>query len=314
MLTASDAAKVLGVSPYGGPIDVWLEKTGRDIATEETPAMRRGRRREALVLAHYADAENVTLLRGDGFDITRHPHTPLIGATLDAVRLEAGDVVVPVEAKTARWADPALWGADDTDEIPVHYAVQVAVQVACVRGAVAHVPVEFAGDEYRRYVVPVAPSTSEAIVEKLLAWWHRHVETDTPPPPSPGDGYKDWLARCYPAATRAEPLRIDDHGVRLLGLRYDEIRGQVKVLIEAQDQIKHELCALMGDHDRAIADGWSASWKRAKDSQKFDAAAAFQAARRRLEELGEGDLVTALIAKHTTTSPGVRRFLLNVQD
>ncbi len=51
---ASDIGRILGVSPHGGPWDVWLDKReGR--AEEDNADMAQGRRWEARVLEDYAE-------------------------------------------------------------------------------------------------------------------------------------------------------------------------------------------------------------------------------------------------------------------
>lgn len=51
----SDAAAVLGISPWRTPVDVWLDKTGRKQPGEETEAMRIGAELEDFVARRYVE-------------------------------------------------------------------------------------------------------------------------------------------------------------------------------------------------------------------------------------------------------------------
>lgn len=306
-LTATDAAKVLGLSPWGGPIDVWLEKTGRDETERETtPAMLRGRRREALVLGYYEDENAVPLVRHDSYTLVRSPLAPLIACTPDARR---SDNLIPVEAKTARWADPRMWGPTDTDEFPVHYAAQIMIQCFALSANEGHLPVEFGGEEYRQYWLRPASSQVEAMVERLLKWWEEHVVADVAPPASGSQGYSDWLKREYP---RAEVKTVDavELGIDLEGARFGALRAQVKELESLRDASANAIKQAMGDAAAIIGSSWSATWKNDRDSEKVDLTAAMESLRLLCVEKGLENDWRAVVRASTSTRSGSRKFLL----
>ena len=59
----SDIARVLGLSPFGTPLDVWLEKTQPILDREPNEAMRWGTLLEEPVANEYARRQSVTLQR-----------------------------------------------------------------------------------------------------------------------------------------------------------------------------------------------------------------------------------------------------------
>ena len=87
-LGASDVAAVLGVSPWAGPLDVYLDKI-HAVEMQESRAMRRGHAMEPVIADWYAEetGREIQNLGATCFQI--HPHIPFLGATLD--RLIVGD-------------------------------------------------------------------------------------------------------------------------------------------------------------------------------------------------------------------------------
>ncbi|KKK48976.1 hypothetical protein LCGC14_3139720, partial [marine sediment metagenome] len=59
----SDAAAILGLSPYRSPLDVWQEKTGPVFELEDTPAMKRGRVLEPVAAEAYVEETGCKIRR-----------------------------------------------------------------------------------------------------------------------------------------------------------------------------------------------------------------------------------------------------------
>ena len=98
---------MLGVSPYKTPLALYAEKLGLVPPDPENQAMRRGTRREPIILADYADDQGIGEIETQRF--VRHPEHDFITATLDGVRVIDG-VEIPVEVKHVG-KDPPTIGA-----------------------------------------------------------------------------------------------------------------------------------------------------------------------------------------------------------
>lgn len=194
-VAASEIAAVLGLSPWVSPFDLWWhKKTGED-SQPESGAMRRGKRREAAVLADFADAHPEfrvvpqtlpwrnadrpwQLCTPDAVAFDGNPSCDC-GATADPDLVCAclDDPVAVVEAKTAGTRDG--WGEEGTDDIPVYYRCQVLWQMDTLDLRAAYVPVWF-GDDYREYLVewhePDVLLMREAAEDFLAS-----LAADTPP-------------------------------------------------------------------------------------------------------------------------------------
>lgn len=138
LITASDAAAILGVDPWRGPLAVYAEKLG--IETVETKPMRWGRRVEGAIAEGYSEETGRMVLDLGATTIQRHPDIPWLGATLDRLQhgseatpapgLPGGDVAVrpaPLECKAVAGTKAADW----REEPPLGYQVQVQIQMAC---------------------------------------------------------------------------------------------------------------------------------------------------------------------------------------
>lgn len=132
LVTASEVAAIIGISPWQTAYDVWTRKHS-DVTTEETSAMRRGTASEDIVHAHYA-------LRGhDGTpplqlqDGLRYGDAPMQGpvewaaASPDAFAQDWDGKWYLVEYKTST----QVW----TGGIPPHYLAQVRWQLLCCPAA-----------------------------------------------------------------------------------------------------------------------------------------------------------------------------------
>lgn len=167
-ISASEVAAVLGLSPYGSPFDLWwLKRTGVD-SQAESRRLTRGRRVESLILEDFRDAHPELTVTPCGLVV--NDQRPWQASTPDGLAYDCGCVPDPdpdvidacmclidrepvavVEAKSD--GDRDAWGAEGTDEIPVHYRCQVLWQLDTLGLQVAYLPVWLGGGDYREYVV-----------------------------------------------------------------------------------------------------------------------------------------------------------------
>lgn len=191
----SDAAAILGLSPYRTIGECWIEKVRAQEALEagdetidpemETRFSRWGKRWEKTVLDEYQDVTGFEVRR-PGLTLYRHPDLPFIGGTLD------GEVVTPhgdkrvVEAKTTdawvQWRDQ-MWGPSGSDQCPDHYTVQL-LHYLIVRGHEGFTMGDFAvligGNDFRIFHIQHDEELAQMLVEQLTAFWRMVVERRAP--------------------------------------------------------------------------------------------------------------------------------------
>ena len=85
---SSDAAAVMGMSPYMSETDLWERKRSSAISeSEENEDMRRGHDSEPLLLSLYSVETGHGVLWGDGI-VLRSERMPFMSATLDGIGLD----------------------------------------------------------------------------------------------------------------------------------------------------------------------------------------------------------------------------------
>jgi putative phage-type endonuclease len=238
-LGASDAAAVVGVSPWKSALAVYLDKTGQAGPDIETAPMRWGTKLEPVILAAYEE-ETGNAIERPGI-IMRHPERPWQLCTLDG--WIPGQRVI--EAKTANQFAADEWGEPGTDEIPDAYMCQVQHQLAVTGLEVADVPVLIGASDFRIYTIQRHQRMIDHLNEMEAEFWAR-VERRDPPEP-------DWEHALTPALI--ESMHKPAEGVAIdLGddaLALADAMAQAKELSRSNDEAakvhRAKLVALMGE-------------------------------------------------------------------
>lgn len=235
---SSDAAAVLGVSPWSCALDVYASKV-HGVSLAMNDALEWGQRLEPAIAGAAIDRHGWTLSRCEN---VRHVEFGFLSATPDRINQD-GEIV---EIKTTSRGDG--WGDNDTADIPLHYWVQVQHQLAVVG---SHRPVELAwvcvliaGREYRRYRIPRDAEYLDVSLPTLQEFWGL-VESQTPPEPDWSDPNtaKAVLNLHRPIAGLEVELDADADA---LADEYEALGTQIKSLSQDRDIVKAKLVNLLG--------------------------------------------------------------------
>lgn len=195
---ASEAAAVIGRSPWLDNVELWRRKTGRaqapDISNNEAVAY--GHAAEAPIRELFAlDYPEYEVTYGGAFDLVRHPEHPFILATLDGrlVERDTGRRGV-LEIKTTnivRSMQKEKWWGPDGPCVPMQYYTQIIHQLL-VTGfdfAVLHAQLKYHyGDdvrsERRTYFIERDEVQEDIayLLEAELDFWNNYVLADREPP------------------------------------------------------------------------------------------------------------------------------------
>lgn len=291
-LGASEIGAVCGLSPWVGPHEVWLRKTGRIEEEEDNLALWWGTAVEPLLAARYAMQTGREVVRGTH---VVHPRFPMIGGTPDRL-VEAERRVV--ELKTANLRQAIRWGQEGSDEIPDEYVAQTTIYMELVDWDVADVALLLAGNEFKLYTVQRDKELAEGLLEAGAKFWKDYVLADKPPPIDGSDGAKAMLRALYPRST--EPLKTATAHIESLALTYSLWKREMDGLGEKLSKVRNELEAFIADSVGVEGNFGRITFKQAKDTEKVDWRAIAQ-------HLGPSK---ELIASYTTAVPGSRRFLV----
>jgi putative phage-type endonuclease len=178
-ICSSDAAALLGISPWNTAFSIYADKLGMLPEQPMTEAMKWGLRHEPAIAAAYEE-ETGAELTGPRGSLHRHKDQRWMLATPDRITT-AGRIV---ELKTASAFAASEWGEPGTDEIPDAYLVQVNHQLEVLGADVADVAVLIGGSDFRVYTVPRNGRLIAHLVEVERVFWHEHVLARIPPEPS----------------------------------------------------------------------------------------------------------------------------------
>lgn len=124
-LTATDVARVLNISKWGGRLDVYNAKIDGRPYKEETPAMRRGNLFEGWILAQVGSKPWTA-------GLLTHATEPWAGCHPDGGRSwpRSGGPAILDEVKTiGAFSDRSAWGTAGSQDVPVDYWCQVRWQM-----------------------------------------------------------------------------------------------------------------------------------------------------------------------------------------
>ncbi len=290
---ASEIGAIVGLNPYKSALDVYCAKTGITDPPEDNSFVEWGRILEQPIAEKYAKDTGARLRN---YRKTRaHRNHPWILATPDRMAYMNGDRWL-LEIKTAGYFSGRRWGSEG-DEIPEEYLVQAAWQMAVCDMGRCDVAALLGGNDYRVFRVDRDKALEARLIELGREFWFDNVIADNPPEPDGSDAAKRALAVIFP----------NDDGEIIAGgeeaeewaYKLQQARGIKETAEAAEREASSHLKRLIGDN-AGIAGAWGmATWKASKDKTTTDWKAVAQAANAGAE----------LIAQHTDTKPGSRRFL-----
>lgn len=252
----SDAAAVLGISPWRTPYQVYVEKTDPTFEPRKsTDIMRWGILQEPLLRSEYTLQTGREIIASP--PLIRHPKYEWMYASLDGIA--DGDRLV--ELKTSRYAEG--WGEPGTDEVPFHYGIQVHHYLAVTGLPVADVAVLLFGSDFRIYHIEADKELAEQIIEQEAKFWDMVQRREPPPLSTVDDATLRWGSLNRPGTFTA-PDGASGVIVDLLNIKED-----AKALKAREDELQLKLFAMFGENGDTMTDASGrvmATWKLGKES------------------------------------------------
>lgn len=188
-LGGGDVAKVLGVSPHGTPVTLWMDKTGQSPSEEPSLEVRRVRER-GRKLEPYVRDMMIHKLRAAGHDVQllaknrryRDAGVPFLAAEID-FELCVDGRSTNAEVKTATGYLRHAWGEEDTDDIPMHYTAQVQHGLGVTQRQLCIVGALIGLDDVAIYQVERDDDLVRSIRATCMEFWLNHVVPRERPDP-----------------------------------------------------------------------------------------------------------------------------------
>lgn len=291
-ITGTDAACLLGISKWGSPMSVWLDKRGEAEPKAENEAMEWGKRLERSILQAYADANpGNEFVFCDGYELVTNSEFPRLGASLDGWNRT---LACPVDAKNIRFASEE-WGDAGTDRFPNYYKTQLSVQMAMTGAKFAQLAVLFSGQDFRIYTYERDDELIAKINEAAETFWAECMEGDKVPSVGGDSASTEWIRKHMSVGDKDKKVvATEDIADTIVKLK--QTKETIKSLENIQAQYENKVKEFLGD--ATVCEGFC-TWKNNKDSVSTDwkaVANAFAGAE------GFEDAVKAA----TTTKPGNR--------
>jgi len=291
---SSDAAVAAGISPFKSPLELWLEKTGRQPAPDlsANDAVFWGTTLETIIANVYADRTGAKVRKVNA--VLQHPEYLFMLANLDRLVLHPTDGSGILEVKTAGLHSAQYWekGVPDSYQCQVLHALAVTGKEWC------DVAVLIGGQDFRIYRVHRDDAKIADLILREERFW-QCVMSDTPPSVDGSESCGKALSSMYPA-DKGEVLDfIEDTGMNKLFSDYWSIRQQREAAEEQEILLKQQMQERLGFASGAILDCGRISWRKVKDSTATD-----------FKKLAEEN--PELVAKYEVIKPGYRRFVVQV--
>ena len=260
-LGGSDAAAVMGLSPYATPVELWMEKTGRKVREFDPARQRildRGKRLEPVILDMVIDK-----LREQGHTVEviatnqRYPDAelPFLSCEIDFELLLDGEHING-DCKSVHGFARAKWGEEGTEEVPIEYAAQFMHGLGITGRSRCLVAALIGLDDVGIYWVNRDEETIAAMRAKCAAFWHDHVLADVPPDPIEYDDTKALYPNDNGQTCEAT------EAIALLVAEYAELNERAKTIKDRVDDLKFRITEYISPHAAlAYAGKTIATWK-----------------------------------------------------
>lgn len=289
-LGGSDAAAVMGLSPWSTPVELWQQKTGR--VAKEAPdrasikRFERGHKLEPFICdmaidklrdmgltveliarnQRYIDPEHQFMSCEIDFEL-RVTGTLVIGGVevaLDGEHINA-------DAKSVTGFARKKWGEEDTEDVPIEYAAQFMFGLMVTGRRYCLVAALRSFDDVDVFWTVRDDETIAAMRPKLASFWLDHVVADVPPDPMVFDDIK----LLFPCDDGTPVEASQEIAVKVEQLR--RVKASIKDLEEEEEALTFAIAEWISPHALLKFNGKElASWKGQSDSrldQKLLAAA-----------------------------------------
>jgi putative phage-type endonuclease len=264
----SDIGAILGLSKFKTPLEVWMEKTGKQTKQMDSLPLRFGSFAEEFVAQEYTRSSGHSLVHDESIYI--HPQHSYMSAHIDRFVLGEGSDRPPtriLECKTASPFNQDQWGEPGSDQVPMSYLCQCIWYMAITQIEVTDLAVLFGNSDFRIYTLKRDLDLEALVLKQASHFWNTYVLPDCPPPTQSEADCQLLFKQSIPAKTTEASSQTQDLVSRLL-----ELNQHMKTVEIQMSEIKQQLMNQMGDSEQLCYQGQVlATWKAPKPSYRLDA-------------------------------------------
>ena len=265
-LGGSDIGAILGLSRFRSPLEVWMEKTGKEVKKLDSLPLRFGSFAESFVASEYSRSTGFDLIHDESIYV--HPEYSFMSAHIDRFVLEGGACAPSriLECKTANPFSLGDWGEAGSDEVPLTYLCQCLWYMAITNLNRVDLAVLFGNSDFRIYTMNRDLALENTLLEKASLFWNDYVIKDTPPP-------AQSEADCQTLFSKGNSAKSVEAKAETLGLtkRLQQLNSEIDVREGEISSIKQSIMSQMGEAETLTYQGKVlATWKAPKPSYRLD--------------------------------------------
>lgn len=255
---ASQAAKVLGLSRWGGKLDVYRELVGEAEPTESSIPMRFGLALERPIAELYEDETGVPLRKSHMLE--RMDEHPFLACHPDFT----GPDGLIVEVKTA--GSFRGWGDAPDGEVPVDYWCQVQHQMMVMGRPFADIAVVIQSRTFRIYRIMRDDLFIEGLQKALEELWWAHIIPREPPEVDGSEATRAWLgSTVYPDESGLIKPATAEQQLMASALRAATV--QRKRAEAQEEELKNKVRDIIGEDSGLRGEDFTFTWKRNRPGQ-----------------------------------------------
>lgn len=256
----SDAAAIMGVSPYSSQMMVYLDKLGMSEPGEENEASRIGHDLEGYVAQRFMEDTGKKVRKCN--KILQHPEHEWMLANIDrdVVGEDAG-----FEAKTT-----SVYNKTDFESgiVPPNYFWQCQHYMAVTGASRWYLGVLVLGKAYHTFKIERNDDLIELLIAKEKEFWQEHVLKRVPPLPTGSEADEEAIALIYPKADDEIEI-MDLHDMQDSLDLLEALKADRKILDKKISEKEQEIKLAMGTVQCGVTNRWRVSWKN-QSSERID--------------------------------------------
>lgn len=251
----SDAASIFGKNPYKSQMQLYLDKTNKEIAPQTMSEPQEiGNLMEPVIAELFSRRTNKKCI----VDERTHVHSKFPWMLCHIDRGIEGESALLECKNVGGFLNADKWGEEGTDNIPDNYLIQCVHNAAVLNVEKVYLSAMFGGNHFRTYIYQRNKNLEEAVTEGIRLFWNNHVVLKIPPTPKTIEDAKALWNKAIP-----EKSKTASNGSLLALEQIKRFSSQSKESKDVLDSHRLQLMQDMSDAEYLVdyAGNILATWK-----------------------------------------------------
>jgi len=261
----SDAAAVLGISPFSTAYELYLDKLDQ-APPEDKNFLKEGRYwgsvLEQPVSDRYAEETGYKIQKAN--KLIRSKEHPFMIANIDR-KVVGEDRRIGFEAKTAVWKEG--WGESGSDEIPAYIMCQVQHYLAVTGYDVWDLAVLIGNRDFRMYRINPIEKIINDLIEAEQEFWDRVQNKVAPTPDWQSAATTRLIKGLYPG-TNGQVVMLPDVAAKYHDVMKDAAE-QRNIFDKVVEGCKNRIAMLMGEAAVGVLPDWTAYTRKEQTRKEY---------------------------------------------